>query len=155
MIEGVLFDNAVLDMLLGSTRKHAPHEAGGLVLGNRKEGYLHVIEASLPTEWDHQSRVAFLRSAKGHRIKALRLWKKSHGKVDWLGEWHSHPGFLPNPSWIDRQNWKRLTAHHGQVMVFPICDGQDTAVWLHSPGEVRPARLSVRSKDNLGVLFAR
>lgn len=153
MIDGVLFDKEVLAKLIKSTRRHAPIEAGGLLLGYRKNRYLHVIEATTPFQWDRQSRIAFIRSSKAHRIRALRLWRKSGKLVDWLGEWHSHPGFLATPSGIDYRNWKRITGHRKAPMVFPICDGNDVNIWIQQSKKIKPIRLMQADQDEEGQLF--
>ncbi|WP_159647807.1 MULTISPECIES: Mov34/MPN/PAD-1 family protein [Sphingomonadaceae] len=154
MIDGVLFDHQVLEIMLKATRRYSPLEAGGLLLGFRKGRHLHVIEATTPYAWDSQSRVSFIRSPKAHRMRALRLWKESHKRVDWLGEWHSHPGFSPNPSGIDNRNWKQLVRHHKAPMVFPICNGRTTAIWLQQSVRFRPIRFEFTHQDANGQLFA-
>lgn len=153
MIEGVLFDNGVLDTMLKATRRHSPVEAGGLMLGLRRDRYLHVVEATTPYAWDRQSRVSFFRSSKAHRMRALRLWRKSGKRVDWLGEWHSHPGFSRTPSGTDLRNWRTLVKHRKAPMVFPICDGRNTSMWLTQSVRSRPVILKAADKDDDGTLF--
>jgi len=119
MIESVLFDNETLKTMVMTTCRYSPVEAGGLLLGYRKGPHLHVIDVTTPYSWDYQSRASFIRSPKAHRMHALRLWRKSGRRIDWLGEWHSHPGFSCLPSGIDGRNWQRLTRHHKAPMVFP------------------------------------
>ena len=81
VIEGILVDHEAAENMLKCTRQYRPLEAGGLVLGLRKGLYLHVTEITRPLPWDRQSSTRFQRSPKGHRIAALRRWRKSGGKM--------------------------------------------------------------------------
>lgn len=139
--------------MLECTRQHRPLEAGGLVLGLRKGPYLHVTEVTRPLAWDRQSSARFQRSPLGHRFAALRRWRKSGGKVDWIGEWHSHPGFSLSPSSIDTRNWHRIVRQRKTDMIFPICDGRETAFYLQWWGDRVRVRLRQFEKDELGTLY--
>ena len=153
MIEGVLVDNIVLEKMARCSRRFSPLEAGGLVLGYRKNACLHAIDVTLPGQWDRHSRSSFHRSVRAHRLRALRLWRKSGGLIDWIGEWHSHPGFLLSPSGTDHFNWKRLVRHRQAHMIFPICDGLEYELFLHGPSQSEPHKLNAFDGDDLGTYF--
>lgn len=153
MIEGILVDHAAAENMIRCTRQHRPLEAGGLVLGLRKNSYLHVTEVTRPLAWDRQSASRFERSPKGHRFAALRRWRKSGGKIDWIGEWHSHPGFSLSPSSIDLRNWNRIVRQRKAEMIFPICGGQETAFYLQCWGGRAKVLLRQVEKDDLGTLY--
>ena len=153
MIEGILVDHAAAENMLKCTQQHRPLEAGGLVLGLRKGLYLHVTEITRPLPWDRQSSTRFQRSPKGHRLAALRRWRKSGGKMDWIGEWHSHPGFSLSPSSIDVRNWHRIVRQRKAGMIFPICDGRETAFYLQLWGGRGKVLLRQVEKDDLGTFY--
>ena len=153
MIEGVLVDNIVFEKMARCSRRFSPLEAGGLVLGYRKNTYLHAIDVTLPGPWDKHSRSSFHRSPRAHRLRALRLWRKSGGLIDWIGEWHSHPSFSLSPSSTDHRNWKRLVRHRKAAMIFPICDGRECELFLQARFQIGPHKLAAFECDNLGTFF--
>lgn len=154
MIEGVLVDNIVFEKMERSSRIFSPLEAGGLMLGYRKEGFLHAIDVTVPGAWDRHSRSAFHRSVKAHRFRAIRLWRKSGGVVDWLGEWHSHPALPLNPSGTDHRNWSRITKHRKAPMLFPIVDGQKAELYLKLSYRTVPCRLTATDQDDNSRYFS-
>lgn len=154
MIEGVLIDNIVFEKMEKSSRRFSPLEAGGLMLGYRKEGILHAIDVTLPSSWDRHSRTTFHRSVKAHRLRALRLWRRSGGLVDWLGEWHSHPGFALSPSGTDRRNWSRITRHRNAPMLFPIVDAGRASFFLKLSHRAAPQNLIETDRDCGGRYFS-
>ena len=153
VIEGILVDHEAAENMLKCTRQYCPLEAGGLVLGLRKGLYLHVTEITGPLPWDRQSSMRFKRSPKGHRIAALRRWRKSGGKMDWIGEWHSHPGFSLSPSPIDVRNWHGIVKQRKAEMIFPISDGRETAFYLQAWGDRGKVLLRQVEKDELGTFY--
>lgn len=154
MIKGVLVDSIVFEKMERCSKRFAPLEAGGLLLGHRKSSFLHALDVTLPSSWDRHSRSSFHRSVKAHRLRALRLWRKSGGLVDWLGEWHSHPGFALNPSGTDQRNWLRITKHRKAPMVFPIIDGRRAELYLRLSEKGAPSKLSETDQDENGRYFS-
>jgi integrative and conjugative element protein (TIGR02256 family) len=105
-------------------------ESGGLLLGYRRGMHLHVIAATEPGPDDRSSRVSFRRSERGHRDKALAMWRESRGHIDYLGEWHTHPEQHPTPSGTDYRAWAELMSDRpGKPFVFIIL-GMTTNLWL-------------------------
>lgn len=142
--------------LIESLRAHmhsttSGHEQGGLILGYRKAGAMEVCSVSFPTRWDRGSRTRFHRSERGHRFKALREWLASGRTVDWLGEWHTHPGGFALPSSIDLQTWLQLTRHRKRPMVFIILSNRDIYVGHHDGGHVR--QMTATEQDSDAILF--
>lgn len=73
--------------------------------------------------------------------------------MDWIGEWHSHPGFSLSPSSIDVRNWRHIVSQRKAAMVFPICDGRETAFYLQSWGDRGKVLLRQFEKDELGTFY--
>ncbi len=76
---------------------------------------------------------------------------RSDQTCDWLGEWHTHPGGLAAPSFIDKASWVRLARHAKKSMAFLIFSDSDMYVgvqsgWLRS---VRRLNLLEESRDAL------
>jgi integrative and conjugative element protein (TIGR02256 family) len=81
-------------------------ESGGVLLGYVRDEHIEILEATEPTSHDTRRRFFFLRRPNAHQEIAERRWKESDGLVRYLGEWHTHPEDLPNPSCLDRYEWK-------------------------------------------------
>ena len=57
------------------------------------------------------------------------MWKSTDRKMDYLGEWHTHPEPHPNPSSIDTRGWADVRAATTEVMLFVIA-GTDEDWWI-------------------------
>ena len=128
-------------------------ERGGLLLGYRKPDALEIVSMTFPGAWDHATPTLFRRSEKGHRIKALKEWIRSKGTVGWIGEWHTHPGGLPQPSFTDRRNWKGLSQHSSAPMAFIIVARNKQFVGLQRNSVVSVTPLDIVEEDGEFILF--
>lgn len=108
-------------------------ERGGILLGYRKAGAIEVTALTYPGRWDRASAFLFERSARGHRARALKEWKRSGHLVDWVGEWHTHPGGVAYPSSIDRHSWAAISRHACNDMAFLIFNDSQIYAGLQSP----------------------
>lgn len=111
-------------------RQMAPsaREAGGILLGFRRGEHLHVSDATEPQAVDIRSRFGFHRRAKHHQDVALARWAATGRKMDYLGEWHTHPEPRPEPSGIDLKHWREICQARTDWMVFIIMGMSD--VWV-------------------------
>lgn len=109
-------------------------EAGGVLMGSRLlEGGDVVISAvSVPMPGDHQSRFRFIRQQEHHQRCVERAWKNSGGIINYLGEWHTHPENDPNPSALDKGEWRRLVKechYDGEELFFLIVGIESWGLW--------------------------
>ncbi|WP_390902658.1 Mov34/MPN/PAD-1 family protein [Sphingomonas oryzagri] len=134
----LLFDRTVRASLI-RFHARATHrlESGGLLLGYRKGSDLHVVDATFPSRWDRATRTMFHRSAIDHRRKAFKAWRTSSGTIDWIGEWHTHPGGTARPSSIDLRSWATITIRRRAPMVFMILDDQGQYLGLQTDRTLR------------------
>jgi integrative and conjugative element protein (TIGR02256 family) len=103
-------------------RQTEPHaaEAGGILLGYRRDVHLHVVMATPPGPSDTRSKFRFWRHDESHALIALSEWTKSCETMDYIGEWHTHPEGYPQPSTLDLHEWRKICASRKQPMVFLI-----------------------------------
>lgn len=104
-------------------------ESGGILLGYRRGDHLQVTIASAPQKADRGWRYQFVRSARHHQEIALRHWHASDQKIDYLGEWHTHPECQPNPSATDLSEWRKICRQREARMVFLIM-GWGGELWM-------------------------
>lgn len=154
-VTSVLVPHAVI----ASIRAKAPaakghNEHGGLLLGYRKAGALEICGATFPTRWDYGTPTSFKRSGRGHRIAALREWMRTGHTVDWIGEWHTHPGGRALPSWIDLRSWRNLVDHTKQPMTFVILGENSLYLGLQSSLSEAVEQLQPSETDSLFCLYS-
>jgi integrative and conjugative element protein (TIGR02256 family) len=118
---GLLIEDSVLLTLSGfrQTRPHAA-EAGGILLGYRRDVHLHIVIATPPGPSDTWSRFRFRRDDESHARIALAAWSNSGETIDYLGEWHTHPESDPRPSTLDLAEWRKICARRKEPMLFLI-----------------------------------
>lgn len=96
------------------------HEAGGILLGLRRGRHIEVTFVTTPKRGDKSSRTAFERLSFFHQGFAIRAWRRFGRKLDYLGEWHTHPEHNPSPSPIDCAEWAKLMLSSKRELVFLI-----------------------------------
>lgn len=104
------------------------HEAGGILLGERRGRHIEVTFATTPKRGDKSSRTGFHRRSPFHQRFATRNWRRLGGKLDYVGEWHTHPELNPRPSTIDQKEWNKLIRTRKNGLVFMILG--TSGLWL-------------------------
>jgi integrative and conjugative element protein (TIGR02256 family) len=104
------------------------HEAGGILLGARRGRHIDITFATTPKRGDRGSRAGFHRLSPFHQSFAIRAWRRLCRKLDYVGEWHTHPERNPSPSRIDRAEWAKLMRSRRSELVFMILG--ISGVWL-------------------------
>lgn len=80
---------------------HASREGCGILLGYAWDQFFDIVAATPPQITDQRSRCSYQRDTRGHLSIAKDIWRKSGGKIGYLGEWHTHPQRIPSPSHRD------------------------------------------------------
>jgi len=115
--------------LLNSYRQlnHDCTEAGGVLIGERRGQHIVVTHLSEPGQGDIRSRTRIERKGEHHQLKVDELFKQSDGFLVYLGEWHTHPEDLPQPSSTDIYSW--LEGLNGKESMVMLIVGRE-GVWL-------------------------
>jgi integrative and conjugative element protein (TIGR02256 family) len=126
----VLVEPSVLSLIYGHRQfAVARLEAGGILLGFRRDPHLHVTTATEPRESDSRARTRFDRRDASHHRAAIDAWHTSGGTMDYVGEWHTHPETSPRPSSLDLFEWRKICSRTATPMVFAIC-GNNGTIWM-------------------------
>ncbi len=108
-------------------------EAGGILVGRiLVEGNNIIIDdISEPMPTDKRKRNSFSRGPDGHQEYMNESFQREKGCCFYLGEWHTHPEKVPNPSSIDRKDWERLlkVGFESGCLFFIIVGIDDLKVW--------------------------
>lgn len=146
--------NVLLEIKADAAALAGREERGGILLGMRRGKHFHVDQATLPMTGDRGSRFAFRRGRAGHQQIARARWRQSAHRVDWLGEWHSHPEAIPSPSGIDLASWRLITHRRGAPMLFLIIGYQSIWLGLMRPAKAEPLVFIERESSVAGVGFS-
>lgn len=143
----VEFTTEVLDRLSKYRQVGGEREAGGIMLGrlicNARD--IVVDRVTDPNRLDKRYRHWFFRSRKPAQAEVVSAWNESLGSVNYLGEWHSHPQDSPEPSMVDRCNWRRIlkrAVFEQHFLLFVIVGTSDVGVWEGDKGTSNIDRLT-------------
>ena len=107
----IKFCNNILQVIqkyVQSERKSC--EAGGILIGRENCGNSNLIIEFItePMTADQRSRNRFLRKDKKTSRFFKKLYEENEGVYGYMGEWHTHPENIPQYSFIDSNNWKKI-----------------------------------------------
>ncbi|MGA7741100.1 MAG: ThiF family adenylyltransferase [Polyangia bacterium] len=88
-----VIDEGLLEKLSASRAEKLPNETGGVLLGSfdMERSILYLVDA-LPSPPDSEEwPTLYIRGSKGLRQAVDLVSEKTHGMLEYAGEWHSHP----------------------------------------------------------------
>lgn len=118
------------------------NEAAGVLLGEKRGHHLVITDLSEPGFGDLRKRHLVDRRGKHHQQKVDECFQLSGGTVNYLGEWHTHPESLPQPSEQDRSSWStHLKIGTPKIVLIVGIKG----FWIGKMGGTCLSKLSSRS----------
>ena len=109
----VLFNSLALELLHKFKQYAGENEAGGILLGCYRDPHIEVVSATPPGPGDIRRPFSFIRKCVSHKHEAYKQWNQSGKLITYIGEWHTHPQVIPEPSHVDYRNWLKY---------LPSCD---------------------------------
>lgn len=85
-------------MMREETLRHGASETGGLLVGKREGDTVKIVAASGPGPQAVHKPTIFERDGAFSQAWLEQTMKDHGGKVEYVGEWHSHPNSVPIPS---------------------------------------------------------
>jgi integrative and conjugative element protein (TIGR02256 family) len=108
----LLLPDRLIRRLLRELQRAGKREIGGLLMGEHVRDQVFRI-ADISVQRSGGDRACFIRHLKDHQ-KALKKFFARTGndytRFNYLGEWHSHPGFVPVPSVTDIETMRSMAA---------------------------------------------
>lgn len=107
-------------------------ESGGILIGreDKNNGNLIIEYATYPMKKDIRKRYRFYRKDKGHIEYYNKIYKENNGIYAYVGEWHTHPENIPEPSFIDKKNWKKIWNQKEDGDLFNVIVGtKEIIIW--------------------------
>lgn len=145
-------DRDLVRQLAAEAEAEAPDETGGVLLGWRNGDAVvvgRVVGAGPRAErWPTGMRP----DTEYQATKIAEAFQRSDGAVTYLGDWHSHPGTMPDPSKRDRKTLRNIAADADaqcqEPVMLIIAGGEpdwEAGAWSARLGRLgRWGRLSVR-----------
>lgn len=134
----------LLTMLSFQQHQYDIPESGGLVAGRYLIDCDDIVVdvVTVPMEGDIQERHFFQKNATNHQRLLEMHWTQSKGTCNYIGEWHTHPEPIPNPSGHDFVQWRKVMKETktDQVSIFFIVIGtEQVRVWqgFRKSGKIR------------------
>ncbi len=112
-------DTIVLQM--ADVYKDTGKELGGILLG-RFSDCSKIIEITeiIEIETKNHSPVSYCRNVKTAQTIIDRKWNESNGEINYLGEWHTHPGMKAIPSTTDINSMVKMGKHVEKYIPFVV-----------------------------------
>ncbi len=141
----IKFCNNILQVIqkyVQSERKSC--EAGGILIGRENCGNSNLIIEFItePMTADQRSRSRFLRKDKRHLDFFKKLYEENEGVYGYMGEWHTHPEIIPQYSFIDSNNWKKIGKEmKGGIQYHIIAGIQEVGIWEYNAVQKRITKI--------------
>ncbi len=116
----LIIDHDVYEKIVLATQKHFPNEFGGVLVGSYDSRKSATIKGIIcPKEYEN-SPVFFKRYSKFINKQLKKIYSESNGAIYYLGEWHSHPNMVANPSAHDKKSMQKLVTESDLKITNPI-----------------------------------
>lgn len=123
----------VVDILLSYSQGKNSNEVGGILIGSVSiQGDILVKDITMPYPEDSSSTVSFIRKSIKHVLKVKKQYMESKGYMNYLGNWHTHPHYYPNPSNRDIKSWIESIMYEkteAEFIIFIIVVNNAIKVW--------------------------
>ncbi|MFC4905562.1 Mov34/MPN/PAD-1 family protein [Kocuria oceani] len=138
----------LFDQMVADGNQCHPNETGGILLGQSSLGsfrVMHTIGAG--PEAEHYSR-SFTPDRDWQYDQIDEIWAKTGGKIEYLGDWHTHPTGAPIPSNTDQTLLRRTAGNpacqcpHPLMLILGQQDG--TAKWMLAGFWYAPSKHEVK-----------
>lgn len=113
-------------------------EQGGVLLGEIFENKVVITKVVTPSELDRKGSFFFIRSKKYAQNIINEHWVKSKGKINYIGEWHTHNEFNPSPSRQDDKTMKKIVSKTSMEISFLLLmiKGKSSNLWIGEYGKL-------------------
>lgn len=116
------------------TQDIGKNESGGILLGGYipEQNKYVITGASVPNSNDRSGPAFFVRNCESAQEIIEDVWKKSSGKINYLGEWHTHGCKNPYPSFTDRELLEMIILDESNVWneVFMLILGRNNTFYI-------------------------
>ena len=111
---------------------HLPLETGGLLVGYECDAVAVITDVIGAGPSGRHGPGFFLRDGTYSQTELERIYSDSGGRLNYWGEWHSHPRPFPLPSSVDWGSMKEISTSQAHGLATPlliICERQRNRRW--------------------------
>ena len=108
----VFTDRWVINKLGAARTDKLPNETGGVLIGSydMQRKIVYIVDTLLSPPDSQEWPTVYIRGYEGLKRELERVTRITDGRLEYVGEWHSHPaGAACRPSQDDRQAFLWLT----------------------------------------------
>ena len=118
----VSFESKVLEVIntYRQERYRQQLESCGILMGEKRGvdcENVNVTHLSTPEDTDERTPTYYKRNVQGHQDCLNQLHNSSRGRIQYLGEWHTHPQDKASPSHIDYMEWHKTCRYFKDIPV--------------------------------------
>jgi len=107
--------------LTAEAKRKKPLETGGVLIGYwRSEFEVMVADVIGPGPQAVHSRTSFAPDYDFQESQVADVYRRSLGRLTYLGDWHSHPGGVAALSERDRRTLARIAASREARVAYPL-----------------------------------
>jgi integrative and conjugative element protein (TIGR02256 family) len=108
----LLLPSGLIQRLQSELKRAGNREIGGLLMGEHvRDEVFRVVDISVQRSGGDQA--CFIRQPKDHQKTLEKFFARTRNdftRFNYLGEWHSHPSFVPIPSSTDVTTMRSMVA---------------------------------------------
>ena len=104
----VLISNQLLERMYEFASEYYPDEFGGILSGFREGNRIVVVDFETPSKIESNGN-KFVRHADNLNVYLSDIYQVSEGILEYIGEWHSHPGSSAQYSSNDKQSMIQIS----------------------------------------------
>lgn len=86
----VLFSESLLEKMIRLAKEFYPNEFGGILTGIKEKNCWIITDIEVPTKYE-SNKSNFVRYPNFLNDYLQKIFDISNSKIEYLGEWHTHP----------------------------------------------------------------
>jgi integrative and conjugative element protein (TIGR02256 family) len=118
--ESLLLSDELRAEMTRQARNHAPNETGGILVGRRTGSVIEVLAVSDAGLKAISKPMRFERDGEYCQAYLERVAHELGPGVDYVGEWHSHPGSSAAPSSRDTMSFEEIAEDPDYLTRVPL-----------------------------------
>lgn len=99
----VLVSNQLIESITEVALEYYPNEFGGILSGYKSDNQIVIVDFETPSRVESNGN-QFVRHTDNLNEYLSNIYKSSGGIVEYVGEWHSHPGSSAEYSSNDKKS---------------------------------------------------
>ena len=115
----VLLPQSLLNALFAVVKQHYPLEFGGIFTGCKFNNIYLIVDFAIPESFKSTGS-NFTRETEDLNKYLKDIYDVSNGKIEYLGEWHSHPDGSTQFSAKDQQSMREIAEEAETKNEYPL-----------------------------------